>query len=116
MCGCNEKHENQQQRLPPLWKQARNFIEAKIVQAMGFVRECDKEQVKERLSSCANCEKLVRINKLPLGADVSIGDRCGSCGCPVLDKAVMVGHRSWSCPDGRWDLIDKKYESQNEKK
>ena len=104
----NENH------IPPVWKQAKNYIEAKLVQFLGFVRECDKEQVEERITACAICEKLVRVNKqLQLGAEVSVKDRCGSCGCVVLDKAVMVGHRSWSCPDGRWDSVDKKYEHQN---
>lgn len=62
-----------------------------------------KEQQKERLQICENCDKVMRFHDLPVGSSITLKDRCGKCGCFIRGKVTLAVE---SCPLGKWSQIE----------
>lgn len=73
------------EKLPSMISMASSFIQAKLVHSIKGTK-CSEENFTKRLEICSLCPK--RNN-----------DRCGRCGCPIIEKASM-GEQE--CPIGKW--------------
>jgi hypothetical protein len=74
--------------LPPLWKQATNFITSAVEHVAAGMPTVSDEERNRRLDVCRSCPRFI--------ADQ---ERCSVCGCYMATKA------SWDqvqCPEGRW--------------
>jgi len=74
--------------LPPLWKQAANFVVAAVQHVADGMPTVSDEERDRRLDVCRSCSRFI--------ADQG---RCSVCGCYMATKA------SWDqvqCPEGRW--------------
>jgi hypothetical protein len=69
------------------------------------VSEDNKELARKRVAICIECphakEQWLKkfIDGMLKNDELGSGIGCGICGCPVNEKALVVGEK---CPDGRW--------------
>lgn len=54
----------------------------------GKAITCPDDIKRQRLKICAECEHIKRLNALPKGAPVAIGDTCSLCGCYLKGNRV----------------------------
>ena len=54
----------------------------------GTAFAVDEKIKNQRLKICAECEHIKRLNALPKGASVAIGDTCSLCGCYLKGNRV----------------------------
>lgn len=74
--------------LPPLWKQAANFVASAIKHVAAGMPEASPAAAAARLEVCQACPQYL--------AD---SGRCAACGCYLAAKTTW---QLQSCPEGKW--------------
>lgn len=126
-CGCNKGQTNMQNEVKAsITEQVASVTKAVAAVITGNATPCPENIIEERLKICAECDNIARLNQLPKGAAVAIGDRCGECGCYLkgsrvtnlfkinFSKVAFIG-KDFVCPLEKWGYEFGKFDDENEK-
>lgn len=98
------------QSKPRFMQKVKTATKAAVAVLNGTAFAVDEKIKNQRLKICAECEHIKRLNALPKGASVAIGDTCSLCGCylkgnrvtSILDlnfcKVCYAGTPEFVCP------------------
>lgn len=90
-----------------LLEKVNSFSDAMFEFFSGETEKAEIKTIKHNLNICANCDDLKRFQKTEKGSALTLGDRCGICGCFVKQKVKQLG-KHWTCPNGKWLTENKK--------
>ena len=85
-CGCNKKSGAKMEKT--LIQKLASAGKAAAAVLNGTAFPVDDKVKNQRLKICADCEHIKRLNALPKGAAVAIGDTCSLCGCYLKGNRV----------------------------
>ena len=86
-CGCNKKSGAEMENKTFIQK-IESATKAAVAVLNGTAFVVDEKVKNQRLKICADCEHIKRLNALPKGASVAIGDTCSLCGCYLKGNRV----------------------------
>lgn len=86
-CGCNKKSGAKMKNKTFIQKVA-SAGKAAVAVLNGTAFAVDEKIKNQRLKICSECEHIKRLNALPKGASVAIGDACSLCGCYIKGNRV----------------------------
>ena len=76
------------QNKPKFVQKVKTATKAAVAVLNGSAFAVDEKIKNQRLKICAECEHIKRLNALPKGAPVAIGDTCSLCGCYLKGNRV----------------------------
>lgn len=76
------------QSKPRFMQKVKTATKAAVAVLNGTAFAVDEKIKNQRLKICSECEHIKRLNALPKGASVAIGDICGLCGCYLKGNRV----------------------------
>lgn len=85
-CGCNKKSGAKMEKT--FIQKVASATKAATAVLNGTAFAVDDKIKNQRLKICADCEHIKRLNALPKGASVAIGDTCSLCGCYLKGNRV----------------------------
>ena len=76
------------QNKPKFVQKVKTATKAAVAVLNGTAFAVDEKIKNQRLKICSECEHIQRLNALPNGASVAIGDTCWICGCYLKGNRV----------------------------
>lgn len=73
---------------PAVMQKVKTATKAAVAVLNGTAFAVDDKVKNQRLKICADCDYIQRLNALPKGAAVAIGDTCSLCGCYLKGNRV----------------------------
>lgn len=114
------------QSKPRFVQKVQTATKAAVAVLNGTAFAVDEKIKNQRLKICSDCEHIKRLNALPKGASVAIGDTCSLCGCYLkgnrvtsilsLDfcKTCYAGTFEFVCPEQKWGFEFGEFSLENQ--